>query len=327
MNKKLIAVLLISVSVLVSGCSSGNQGKKSAENKQTNTKEVSPQIESSNDSSGAEKGNVHSQNDYSKYSGSWVQEQNLKNDFKYGISVSLKVDKDGNLQGQVGSSTENATHVSNVDIKGRISGNRFISNFNEDGWGHKGTIELEFQGNTVILKSKYSNDSAEDASWGIGEGTFNLVNSNSNITRTLKDLKSGGLQVIEEQCFNVKLQSYGNVKFISGVKREDGNTVQFYLVDKNENVLYKFPNFYGNEKGMFKNISAVSFTDVNGDGLKDVVIAAKYSNGASDSVSIGSIYFAEGKGFASDKKFDDKLNNSSSDSSIASIISYYKQSR
>ena len=134
------------------------------------------------------------------------------------------------------------------------------------------------------------------------------------------------MQIIENQSFSVSLENYGKVKFISGLKREDSNdNAVFYLIDNKNNVLYKYPDFYGNKKGMFNNIRAVSFTDVNKDGLKDVVIIADYRTGSNSSTTpICSIYFQKGKEFISNENFDNKINVSSNNKDIASVLKYAK---
>lgn len=340
MRKKVAAALLICLGVLMQGCASngGIQTPKTSSSKETNSAKVesSTNTDDSNknadtDNNSNEKSSSNDSNktvsnyDYSKYSGNWIQETSLKSDFKYGTSVTIKVDKYGNLSGSVGSLTENASHVANVDIKGKIQNDQFTYNFKDDNWGHNGTIKLKFQNNQLILNMAYGKGSSQTNLWGIGEGTFTLVKDTTKVNRTLSDLKNGGLQVIESQCFNVNLKNYGQVKFVSGLKRENANEiVQFYLIDKNNNVLYKFNDFYGNEKGKFKNIAAVSFSDVNNDGAKDIVIIANYYTGGSNVKPIGSIYFSKGKEFVNDRNLDDKINKSSSNKTISSLIKFAK---
>lgn len=297
----------------------GNDGK----NTETLNNRTSKEQKANNTSSTA----ATAKNNYSDYSGTWVTENNLKNDFKYGMVVSIKIDKDGNLQGEVSDSTENLSHISNVDIKGKIKDDIFIFNFNNDGWEHSGTIKLEFRENNIILTINYSKNSSKDNLWGIGEGTFVLINSNTKVNRTLNNLKDGGLQVIENQSFSVNLENYGKVKFISGLKREDSNDIAvFYLINDKNNVLYKLPDFYGNEKGMLKNIRAVSFNDVNNDELKDIIIIADYKTNFSNSTlsPVCSIYFQKGKEFINNKNFDNKMNASSDNKNISSVLKYAK---
>jgi len=75
-------------------------------------------------------------------------------------------------------------------------------------------------------------------------------------------------QIIKNQSFDVKLDGWGKVRFVSvkpdGEKRKD---VSFYLM-KGDETLYQFPQT--GESG-FQSIAAVSFQDFNRDGKKDVL--------------------------------------------------------
>ena len=261
-----------------------------------------------------------------RLNGGWVTENTLKYDLKYaGTRLGISVDKDGNIQGTVSNYTESLSHLCSVDFKGKIQDNKFLYNFAEDYWGHSGTIRLDFEENKIILTIKYNSNSSKDSLWGIGEGTFTLINCITKVDKTLDDLKYGGLQVIENQCFPVVLENYGNVKFISGLKQEGTDIIGvFYLVDSKNNVIYKFLDFYGNATGTFTNIKAISFTDVNNDGLKDIIIIANYKANEIP-ITICSIYFQKGKEFINDKSFDDKVNSSSNNKDIATVLKYAKE--
>lgn len=327
MNRRTMAVILISMSILAAGCGSNPQ-KTQAVNSMTKA------ADSVQKSSGAEVNNssgteTESQStDYTSYSGSWLLETSVKQDYIYGIGMSINVNKDGDVQGQIGNASDNASHIANVDIKGKIQNNKLSCNFSEDGWGHSGTVNLQFTGSKAIMTIKYKTSSSSDNLWGIGEGTFTLLKEDARVDRTLSDLQGGGLQLIDNQCFKTSINNFGNVKFISGYKREDGKQqAYFYLINDTDKVEYKFPHFYGNEKGSFSEIKAVSFADVNNDGLKDVIIIAGYKTdmASSNEISISSIYFQKGQEFIENKDFDDKLNNSSDNKSVKDVIKYAKE--
>lgn len=329
MWKKITLVVLISISILVTGCGSkkvetqSNSSVQSNSNSSPNSR-INNEQETNKTTTPSSKA-VVSKSDYSSYSGSFVTESSLIDDFQYGIVVSISVDKEGNIKGVVSDATENLSHISSVEIKGKIKDNSFIADFAEDGWGHGGRIKLDFKDNKLVLTINYSANSSKDNSWGIGEGTFTLINSNTKVTRTLDNLKDGGLQVIDKQCFSVNLENYGKVKFISGLKRENSNdNVNFYLINDKNNVLYKFTDFYGNSKGMFNNINAVSFADVNKDSLKDIIVIADYS-ASGIPTTICSIYLQKGKAFINNKSFDDKMNSSSNNKDIATVLKYAKE--
>lgn len=299
MHKKMILVMIIIICIFTA-CSTKQKDS---------TKAVS-------------ENSTENKTDYSKYTGNWVTEMNLKNDFLYGITAGLTVDKEGNLKGQISDCTENATHISNVDVSGTIKDNKLTYKFDEDGWEHKGTINMEFNDSSITLNIVYDSDSSKDNFWGIGEGTFVLINNKTEVKRTLTNLKDGGLQVINDQSFDVNLENYGKVKFISGLKREDGTeVVLFYLIGDNNQVLYKLPNFYGNGKSRFVDVKAVSFVDVDNNGLKDIVIMAEY-----DDRNVSSIYFQKGKEFANNITLDDKI-NAETPKTIDDIIKYAKEIR
>jgi len=264
--------------------------------------------------------------DYSKYSGLWLKELSLKDDYKYGMVLNIEVSKEGTLKGVVSDSTENVTHIANVDINGKIENNKFNMEFDNDGWDHSGTVSIDFKDNNVTLTIKYNSSSSTNNLWGIGEGSFPLINSDTKVERSLNDLKDGGLQVIENQCFPVMLENYGEVKLISGSKPEDVNTIViFYLVDSNNKVLYRFPNFYGNQKGMFNEILALSFVDVNKDKLKDIVVIGNFQISGDTPTKISSIYIQKGKEFISDNAFDKKMNDSFNNKDIATVVKYAKE--
>ncbi len=328
-RKKAAIIFILIIGVLAAACSNNqNKDHPLKESAGTQNHDTSSNTGTKNtETSGSDKSNVNL--DYSSYSGTWVTESNLKNDYKYGTVADLNVDKSGNIKGQIGSSTENLTHIANVDIQGKIENNKFTYNFTEDNWGHSGDIKLDFKENQITLTIKYNSESSKDNLWGIGEGTFDLIKNTTNVKRTLNNLKSGGLKVIGNQCFSINLENYGDVRFISGLKREDvSDNADFYLTDYNNNVLYKFPDFYGNGKGMFNDITAICFTDVNNDGLKDIVIIASYRTAGSTSspfTSISSIYFQKEKEFVNNKKLDDKLNKSGNNKDIKSVLKFAKE--
>ncbi|MEQ8154783.1 MAG: hypothetical protein ABRQ25_07875 [Clostridiaceae bacterium] len=326
MFKKLIVLLMVLLSISVSGCgkTAGNTNTNTDTNTNNNNSSASDNPASSGSSDSESASNSAAAVDFSKYTGDWAVEENLKEDFKYGIRLNITVDKDGNLKGQLSNATENVTHIAAVEIKGKIQNNNLTLTFDNDNWDHSGTISMSFKEKEIALSVKYDSGSNKNNLWGIGEGTFTLIDSDTKVTMTLYSLKSGGFSIIENQCFSVSIENFGSVKFISGSKREDVNTkAVFYLIDNKNTVLYKFPEFYGNSAGMFKTIEAVSFKDVNSDGLKDIIIITSVNKGGdTEDTIVSSIYFQKGMSFINNISFDDKLNKSSSNSSISSILKY-----
>ncbi len=92
-------------------------------------------------------------------------------------------------------------------------------------------------------------------------------------------------RIIEEQSFQVKLNDWGEVRFLSyepdSSKRDLLEDVTFYLL-KDEEILYQFPYISENHTsgyGYYWDVKFVLFTDINEDGKEDVVIGPEYMTG------------------------------------------------
>lgn len=87
--------------------------------------------------------------------------------------------------------------------------------------------------------------------------------------------------LIEEQSFEVSLENWGDVRFVSCRPPEDGEDVRFYLVKEDE-IIYTFPEEFEENQcsWTFENINFVAFRDVNGDGRMDVLVSSNYITGA-----------------------------------------------
>jgi hypothetical protein len=260
-----------------------------------------------------------------KYSGSWMNKDSFKDDVPYGIGADIKIDKNNNIQGTISDSSYGFVHVAGIDIKGKIINNIFKSNFEDDGWGNGGTLELEFKDNIMMLIINYvGKNSQGQADWGISTGSFKLVNTNSSISRTVSDLKDGQWEPVPNQCFDITLNSYKNVKFLAETNFNVG--FKFYLADKKGNIVCKFPDYYQSSGVLIDSIKAISFKDIDNDGLKDVIILYNGSTIKDDtSVSVCNILLQKSdKSFKNDKIADTLINNSSNNKDIASVVKYYK---
>lgn len=305
-------IILTSICILATGC--GGNSKSSNQDVGSKKEETNSGITQKSERSKVE-------TDFSTYSGSFVTEDNLRFDYSYGITVGITVDKDGNLKGHLDNVSNNVTHISAVDINGKLQGNKFTSNFNQDGWNHNGTITLELKDNKIVLTTKYTKNEDSSDMWGIGEGTFTLVKYETKVDRTLSDLEKGGFVIIKDQSFPVNLENYGDAKFIIGTQGTGAFTfLKYYLINSKSNVLYKFSDFDRYNEVEFSKVNAVSFTDVNNDGLKDIIIIAKYGES-----TVCNIYIQKGKEFVINKNYNDKINSSSNNKDINSVIKYIKE--
>lgn len=336
MKKLYIFVLLLAISISALGCTKKENSQTDIKNnnqiEETETSENKTTEDSLNknyDDKLAENEDSQSQNsknksDYSKYSGNWVNEDLLIDDYKYGTSVKLNVDKNRTVTGTIFSSTENLTHISKLEISGHIDNNKLSYEFDDDGWEHGGIVDIDFKENSIVLNIKYTKGNNDSTLWGIGEGSFALIKDTTPVKRTINNLKGGGLSIIENQTFDTTFENYGNVKFISGSKREDASDIPvFYIADKSENILYKLPAFHGNDTVRLKEITCVAFMDLNGDKLKDILVIGIFTDGIKES-NIANIYFQNGKEFKNDTALDEKINNSGRNKNMESVVDFVK---
>ena len=89
---------------------------------------------------------------------------------------------------------------------------------------------------------------------------------------------------IDEQTYDISLKDWGDVTFVSCKPQYIWEDATFYLM-KDEQILYKFPHrfpYNGLYKyiGIYDNVGAVAFRDINNDHKKDIIIISYYLMGA-----------------------------------------------
>lgn len=142
---------------------------------------------------------------------------------------------------------------------------------------------------------------------------------------TIKVLNDKGIKIIEDQSFWTTFENWGKVRFLS-CEYEDGVIkLSLYLADDKDNILYAFPDFYGND-WCFYEVRAVSFKDVNKDGFKDVVIIADYVTGIGNEGAIPfpvcGIYFQKGKKFVDLPELNEEINDEMQNKDIAMVMNF-----
>ena len=312
MNKKML-LLPIAVTFLLVGC-----GKTAPTNAAPQTGQSSTVAATANDGATKAPGTTTPATtttatattttsntiDYNQYiRKTWVE----KNGTSKGSFCITKIEN-GKITGRF---TSYATAVPNAydlgQLTGTISKNTAECQFS-DTLGNKGNIKLVFKPNnemeaTIKLteKSKYEEEQPK-------EGTFQFIPYN------LKSIK--GFSLFKDQTFMVNLDSWGTVKFVSG-KLTAGSHIPtvFYLTDKDGNILYDFDmNPYNSD------VKAVSFADINKDGLKDIIIIVAGNDGSG---TIATVFFQKANGiFANDNKLDQEINASGKNKDVKTITSY-----
>jgi len=137
---------------------------------------------------------------------------------------------------------------------------------------------------------------------------------------------------IQEQSFKTNFKHFKNVMFSSYNDFESGpGKVHFYLF-RNNKIVYEFPEFpVDSGSWSFENVKAISFKDINNDGLKDVIVIAEYITGIGPNGMIPflvkGVYLQRKGKFVSAEKISKLLSsekNYSSLKTISSIVKYLK---
>ncbi|WMJ90106.1 hypothetical protein [Anaerocolumna sp. MB42-C2] len=144
-------------------------------------------------------------------------------------------------------------------------------------------------------------------------------------------------RIIQDQSFDVKLNDWGNVRFISYEpdNSNDFEDVSFFLM-KNNSVIYSFPYYCENNStenyvGLYDSVAAVGFCDVNKDNIKDVIVIINYITGAGPQGMVprprARIFLADKKEFnLANDLIDDITNNiEEKDLTISAICNYLKE--
>ncbi|MGC7871087.1 hypothetical protein ACPUYX_06090 [Desulfosporosinus sp. SYSU MS00001] len=296
---KRILLVFITLSLLLTGC--GNTEKSST----ASLSDVSAKSSAADKSSAATV--TSDSDDYNQYVKK-VWKQKNDSDLSFVISKVENSKAMGKLTVLNFTAADKNLLSFEADFEGEINNDTAVCQYN-DSKGNKGSLKLVFKSNheiegtiTVTDKSKTTVQPSQ--------GTFNFVPENIN------DIK--GFSPIEKQSFMVNLNSWGNVKFVSG-KLTGGShvPVEFYLTDKEGDILYDF----GATLPYRVDVKAVSFEDVNKDRLKDIIIIVNDEDDTSN--CLAAVYFQKADGsFANDLKLDQEINESGNNKDVKTLRTF-----
>ncbi len=143
--------------------------------------------------------------------------------------------------------------------------------------------------------------------------------------RQREDIEACGFQVIEDQVFPVTLENFGEVTFLPALDETCRRLVLFFAQEDGE-VVYKTEELASNyvDRGTLKQrnrtLSAVSFQDVDQDGLTDIVLIASCAREGLR--QMGEVLFAKKDGFYRDWRVSDKINRYGMNKSVDLIVAY-----
>lgn len=324
----MLTICVITFSIGISGCSDTKPKSNIAKN-QTSTTKKTNETNSSNSSSNSnniastEQSNSSSNSnsktiDYNQYIKKvWVVKGSANKAYNYSSFCISKIEN-GKIEGKFAT---NAIAEPNYyyylpnhlgylgNLTGTINNDKAECQFS-DGDGDKGNVTLVFKTNVEINATiKYTNKSSAYKDLSL-DGNFLFIPNN------LKDMNN--FTTFKDQCFTVNLNSWGNVNFVSG-KATGGKHIPtlFYLTNKNGDILYNFDSPFPYSVTP----KAVSFKDINKDGLKDVIIIVSANEDSSS--SIAKVFFQKADGsFNNDGKLDEEINSSGNNKNVKTVSDY-----
>ncbi|MCD7836815.1 MAG: VCBS repeat-containing protein [Lachnospiraceae bacterium] len=124
---------------------------------------------------------------------------------------------------------------------------------------------------------------------------------------TLEELLENGFKVFEEQSYMRNFEKLGRLKVVPGVAEiSQYDVLMVFLVNEQGNIVWSFQPM-GDYDNLYSLRGVSSGKDLDGDGLKDIVILARYSyEGDGGELDIGckcSIYYQRTGGFDMDGDF------------------------
>lgn len=256
---------------------------------------------------------------YSQYvKKTWMKKDENSSSLKEKVYFSISKIENGKITGKLSvvsfDQTDQTLPFFESDFKGTINEAIAECHYN-DSKGNNGKLELVFKNHnkmettiTIIDKSTTTIQPPE--------GSFEFSPEN------IKNIKY--FRPIESQSFTVNLNSWGNVQFVSGTL-ETGNHIPtvFYLTNQEGDILYDFVNVTNFPYSV--DVKAVSFKDVNKDGLKDIIIIVVDNYNGSNG-HIANVYLQKTDGsFTNDYKLNEEINHSGNNLDVKSITNYLSQ--
>lgn len=316
MNKKFILIIIITA-LLLAGCGritatnpTQQDGQSTSLTTTTNSSGLKPAAISPEPDKPVATITTSDSIDYNQY----LKKAWILNDSHYDILIGLPSFSISKIEnGEItGNFVLQEAIAGLIDDRGHLTGivNKDTAECRfDDGNGCKGNIKLIFKTNDVIEATINYTDTLKEEKDLLKNGTYQF--------RPYKLKDYDGFSLIESQSFMVDLNSWGNVKFVSGkIKSDKVTSVEFYLVDKDGNMLYYFDT--GNTLPV--DIKAVSLQDVNKDGLKDIIILVT-KRFSSEQAAIVYIQKTDGS-FTYDSKLNQEINDSGSNKDIKAVTDY-----
>ena len=149
------------------------------------------------------------------------------------------------------------------------------------------------------------------------------------------DIEANDYEIMEEQIFPMTVESrgMGECTFIPAMEK-NYNRLAVFLADGDGNIFFKTNQLETNNripgqlKQVTRKLSAVTFSDLDGNGKTDIVLITKCVNDRGDyagkAYKVGDVLFQGNGTFYRDWRISDKINRFDMNRSVNSIIAFVK---
>jgi len=133
---------------------------------------------------------------------------------------------------------------------------------------------------------------------------------------TLRELRENGFQIIPEQYETVEFEKQGRLRVVPGyIRMRIYDIFMIYLVNEEGEIVWSFQPM--DEYDNLYSLKGITCQDMDGDGMKDIVVLAGYSYAGADGelmVDVRcSVYYQRTDGFAEDTDFCDAYRGTEED--------------
>ena len=151
--------------------------------------------------------------------------------------------------------------------------------------------------------------------------------------KNIRETAEYGFIVIEEQIFPFTMEGGREVSLVPAIDRESRRLVLFFVGQEDE-IAFRTEQLEANQPipGSWKlgtrEVAAVSFPDLDGDGLNDVVLVALCNtreDGTGMTAKVGDVLFQRQGGFYQDWRLSDRINRFGMNKSVKMILSFVRE--
>jgi hypothetical protein len=271
-----------------------------------------------------------SEDDYSIYNGYWSVDGLTHEEIitSGGAELNCSIDENNVFKGSIFTQQATTERFASLDnITGEITDNKLYYEFTDDGFGNSGTLQFQFLEDSITVEvSDYHMSDENVSGYGIS-GTYLFIREQQDAEQSNMDELPEDLTIISEQSFQVELNEWGMVYFVSGYYGEGRSADLTFYLQKEGHVVYEFPKEEV-DNGLLDKVQAIGFRDINKDGKKDVIAIYTYYSGAGPQGAIprsyARIYLASNKEFTLAQNLSEELYSKLSEDqyTIDNICSY-----